>query len=277
MPAPVQSETEDERFNRYRTNAREFFDLSGEITVAGIGKRQVRVFETVAGLLNSDGNSVPVVSRAGTGMNLEVYVNGDHQVFREYGRDPRDYAIIEIAQVLRAIANSGMPLLSLAAEVTRQFPDQRTTPTALRDRADSTLSRIRDLMSPIVAKRSGEMWNALPSESKVTAEREAARTNPSLDWREATRDGGFTPYLDCAAIGLLVGEDPGAFLDGHVFTMKWAGWSDNEARDRQVSQVVRLLDTIGEFLADPGAKSRQDLSMSRLSIDMLDQFVSSPE
>ena len=31
-------------------------------------------------------------------MNLEVYVNGDHTVFREYGRDPRDYAIMEIAQ-----------------------------------------------------------------------------------------------------------------------------------------------------------------------------------
>ena len=33
-------------------------------------------------------------------MNLEVYVNGDHPVFREFGRDPRDYAIMEIAQSL---------------------------------------------------------------------------------------------------------------------------------------------------------------------------------
>ncbi len=38
-------------------------------------------------------------------MNLEVYVNGDHTVFHQYGRDPRDYAIMEIAQVLRALAN----------------------------------------------------------------------------------------------------------------------------------------------------------------------------
>jgi hypothetical protein len=276
-PAPVRGETEDERFNRYRTNAREFFDLSGEITVAGIGKREVHVFETTAGLTNSAGKSVPVVSRAGTGMNLEVYVNGYHQVFREYGRDPRDYAIIEIAQVLRAIANSDMPLLSLAAEVTRQFPDQRTTPTALHERADSALSRIRDLITPIVAKRPGEMWNALPSDRKIAAEREAARRNASLDWREATKDGGFAAYLDCAAIALLVREEPGEFLDGHVFIVNWAGWSDSEARERQVSQVVRLLDTIGEFLADTGAKSRLDLSLTRLSIDMLDQMVSTSE
>jgi hypothetical protein len=210
-------------------------------------------------------------------MNLEVYVNGDHQVFREYGRDPRDYAIIEIAQVLRAIAGSDVPLLSLAAEVTRQFPDQRTTPTALRERADSALSRIRDLMTPIVAKRPGEMWNGLSSDRKVAAEREAARSNPSLDWRAATRDGGFTAYLDCAAIALLVREEPGEFLDGYVFIVNWAGWSDPEARERQVSQVVRLLDTVGEFLADPGTKTRLDLSMTRLSIDMLDQMVSNTE
>jgi hypothetical protein len=37
--------------------------------------------------------------------------------------------------------------------------------------------------------------------------------------------------------------------------------------------VIRLLQTIGEFLADPGHKSRMDLMMTRLSIDMLDQVV----
>jgi hypothetical protein len=76
---------------------------------------------------------------------------------------------------------------------------------------------------------------------------------------------------------LLVREEPGVFLDGYVFTVSWVGWSDPEARERQVSQVARLLDTIGEFLADPGARSRLDLSLTRLSIDMLDQMVSGPE
>jgi hypothetical protein len=37
--------------------------------------------------------------------------------------------------------------------------------------------------------------------------------------------------------------------------------------------VIRLLETIGEFLADSGHKSRMDLMMTRLSIDMLDQVV----
>jgi hypothetical protein len=245
--------------------------------VAGIGKRRVRVFETAVDLVNAAGTQVPVVSRAGTGMNLEVYVNGDHPVFRDFGRDPRDYAIIEIAQALRAIAGSGAPLTAVAVEVTSQFPDQRVTVSALRDRAGTILARVRELIVPVVASRAAEMWAALPGERKTVAELDAARTTPNLDWREATRDGRFTAYLDCAAIALLVGHDPAAFLDGAVFTATWAGWSDEKARDRQVSQVTRLLDTVGEFLADPGTKSRMELSMIRLTVDMLDQVVVLPE
>jgi hypothetical protein len=266
-------ETEDERFDRYRKGSRELYDLAGEVAVSGIGKRQVHVYETATDLANSAGAPVPATSRAGTGMNLEVYVNGEHPVFREYGRDPRDYAIVEIAQVLRAIAHSNTPLLALVADVTSQLPDQRTTPSTLRDRAETVLARIRDLMAPIVASRAAELWSVLPGERKIAAEREAARSSPTLDWREATRDGRFAAYLDCGAIALLVGHDPGVFLDAAVFTANWVGWTDQEARDRQVSQVVRLLDTVGEFLADPWTKNRLGLSMTRLSIDLLDQLV----
>ena len=121
------------------------------------------------------------------------------------------------------------------------------------------------------------MWASLPNDSKVAAERDAAQADPGLDWRAASRDGRFAAYLDCGAVATLVRHEPGAFLDGAVFTPSWAGWNDQQARDRQVSQVVRLLETVGEFLADPGPKSRLDLAMTTLSIDMLDQAVSRSE
>jgi hypothetical protein len=277
-PRPPAGETEDERFARYAKDAREFYDLAGEVSVAGLGKRKVRVFETTVRLENvARTEEVPVVSRAGTGMDIEVFVNGDHTVFREFGRDPRDYAIIEIAQALRALASSSSPLVAVAAEVTCQFPDQRTTVSALRDRADSVLGRIRDLMGPIVAARAEEMWSVLPNTGKTAAERRAAQADPTLDWRAATLDGRFAAHLDCEAIAVLLRHDPGAFMDGAVFTTGWAAWTDPQVRDRHVSQVIRLLQNIGEFLADPGDRSRSDLAMYRLSIDMLDQAVSRPE
>jgi hypothetical protein len=268
------AETEEERYARYREGSREIHDLAGEISVAGLGKRDVRVFETTAALKGPVCGEVPAVSRVLSGMNLEVYVNGDHPVFREYGRDPRDYAIMEIAQVLRALAHDSAQITAVAAEVTCQFPDQRTTDSALRDRAAATLHRIRDLASPVIAGQAAEMWAILPNESKTSAERDAARAEPTLDWRAAAADGRFAAHLDCGAIATLVRHDPGAFLDGAVFTTSWASWSDDEARDRQASQVIRLLETIGEFLSDPGHKSRMDLTMTRLSIDMLDQMIS---
>jgi ribosomal protein L37E len=276
-PAPPGGETEDERFARYRKDAQELYDLAGQIGVPGIGRRDVRVFETTADLVNATGLAVPVVSRAGTAMNLEIYVNGDHPVFREFGRDPRDYAIMEIAQSLRALAGANAPITAMAAEVTAQFPDQRSTSSALRDRAEATLRRIRDLIAPVAAARAAEMWASLPNDCKVAAERDAAQADPGLDWRVASRDGRFAAYLDCEAVAALVRHDPGAFLDGAVFTPSWSGWSDQQVRDRQVSQVVRLLETVGEFLADPGPRSRQDLAMARLSIDMLDQAATRAE
>jgi hypothetical protein len=207
-------------------------------------------------------------------MNLEVFVNGDHPVFREYGRDPRDYAIMEIAQSLRALAGTSTPITAMAAEVTAQLPDQRSTSSALRDRAEATLRRLRDLTAPVVKDRAAEMWASLPNEYKVAAERDAAQADPGLDWRAASTDGRFATHLGLAAIAVLVRHDPGAFLDGAVFTPNWSGWSDQQVRERQVSQVVRLLEAVGEFLADQGPRSRQDLAMARLSIDMLDQSVS---
>ncbi len=54
------SETEDERFERYGKDATEFYDLAGEISLSNLGKRHVRAFDTSAELLNSDGIKLPV-------------------------------------------------------------------------------------------------------------------------------------------------------------------------------------------------------------------------
>jgi hypothetical protein len=272
--SPSTEVTEDERFGRYRKQSRELLDLGGEINAVGMGKRNVRVFETTVTLTNPAGQDVPALCRTLSGMNLEVYVDGGHPIFREYGRDPRDYAIMEIAQVLRALAHDGAQITAVAAEVTSQFPDQRMTDSALRDRAAAILRRIHDLASPIIELQAEAMWAILSADSKTSAERDAARIEPTLDWRMATRDGRFITFLDCHGIATLVGHDPAAFLDGAVFAPRWAGWTDAETRNRQVSQVMRLLETLGEFLADPGTKSRMELALIRLSVDMLDQLVS---
>ena len=138
--------------------------------------------------------------------------------------------------------------------MTCQFPDQRVTDSALRDRAAATLRRIRNLASPIIAPRAAEMWAALPADSKTGAERDAARADPTLDWRLATQDGRFAAFLDCRAIAILVGHDPGAFLDGVVFAAAVAGLTLRPETGRSPGDPAP--GTVGEFVADPGRKSQ---------------------
>ena len=63
--SPPAGETEDERFARYRKDAQELYDLAGEIGVPGIGKRDVRVFETTTDLVNAVGLAVPARLQGG--------------------------------------------------------------------------------------------------------------------------------------------------------------------------------------------------------------------
>lgn len=279
-PAPVAEpepvETEEQRFERYRADARQVFDLTGEVTLPRLGRKAVTVFETRTPLLDDRERPVPSLARLGKGVNLEVFVHGDHPVFREYGRDPRDYALMEVAQTLHAFEPDGQKVTAITAEVTRQFPDQRVTESALRDRADSLLGRVRELMTPIVALMANELWEAVPEEVRLRAERDAGRADASLDWPTVVKDGAFVAHLDAAGIAAVVRVRPAAFLDGAVFKTSWSGWSDTAVKDRQVAQTVRPLEVVSEFLTDPGTKTRLELSLARITFDMLDQSVAGP-
>ncbi|WP_158634391.1 ATP-binding protein [Amycolatopsis sp. WAC 01375] len=272
-PPPSPVETEDQRFARYRASARRIFDLTGEVTLPRLGRRVVTVFDTRVPLQDDAEREVPSLTRMGKGINLEVFVNGEHPVFREYGRDPRDYALLEIAQTLNAFDPGIQKITAALAEVTRQFPEQRVTESALRDRADVLLSRVRELMAPIVKSITDELWILLPEEVKLCAERDAGRADPSLDWPAVIKEGGFVSHLDAVGIAAVIEARPAEFLDGKVFKTSWSGWSDTAVKDRQVTQILRPLEVVGEFLADPGTKTRLELSLARITFDMLDQHI----
>lgn len=271
------SETEEQRFARYRAKARVLHDLSGTISVGRLAKRNVRVFETPTEMLDLNGKGVPTLTRTVKGGEIEVYVHGDHEIFREFGRDTRDFAIIAIAEALRTEGKSEDAITSVTAEVTRQFPDQRLTDAVLRDRSEALLKRVRDLMNEHAFASARGLWADLPIPLKETAERNAASTNPRLDWRSATADGSFVTYLDGAGLATLLRARPELFFDGNVFNTAWKTWTDAHTRTRQVDRLARLLETISGFLSDTGVKSRLELSMTRITLEMLADEISQEE
>ncbi|MGW7250892.1 ATP-binding protein [Streptomyces decoyicus] len=259
-------ETEEQRFTRYREHASSMADLSGAVSVAHLGKRHITAYDTTESLIDHSGRVTPCVSRTGQGNTVEVYVNSDHEVFKEFGRDPRDYAVIEIAEVLRALANTSDSTARVAAEVTTQFPDQRFTDASMRERATVILNRVREQLETVGSPHSSLLWNSLPQVEKQAAEKHAASTEPRLVWDDATLSGEFIPHLAPDGIAALVRAHPELLLDDAVFTTKWSTWSDPEARASQVSRLSRLLEVIGSFLANTSGNTRVDLAMMRLTL-----------
>ncbi|MEU3918976.1 ATP-binding protein [Streptomyces sp. NPDC029004] len=268
-PAFAVVETEEQRFTRYRDHASSMADLSGAVSVAHLGRRHITVYDTTEPLIDHSGRVTPCVSRTGRGNTVEVYVNSDHEVFKEFGRDPRDYAVIEIADVLRALANTSDSTARVAAEVTSQFPDQRFTDASMRERATVLLNRVRNQLEAVGSPHASMLWSSLPQAEKQAAEKHAASTEPRLVWDDATLSGEFIPHLTPDGIAALVRAQPELLLDDAVFTTKWSTWNDPEARASQVSRLSRLLEVIGSFLADTSGNTRIDLAMMRLTLDAI--------
>ncbi|MFJ3420717.1 ATP-binding protein [Streptomyces sp. NPDC086082] len=262
-------ETEEQRFTRYREHAIPMADLSGAVSVAHLGKRHITVYDTTEPLIDHSGRVTPCVSRTGRGNTVEVYVDSDHEVFKEFGRDPRDYAVIEIAEVLRALASTSDSTARVAAEVTVQFPDQRFTDASMRERATVILNRVRDQLEAVGSPHASILWSSLPQAEKQAAEKHAASTEPRLVWDDATVSGEFIPHLTPEGIAALVRTHPEILLDDAVFTTKWSTWNDPEARAFQVSRLSRLLEVIGSFFANTSGSTRIDLAMMRLTLDAI--------
>jgi hypothetical protein len=271
---PPQPPTEEQRYARYRQRARRLGDLSGVVSVAHLGRRTITVFDTPEPLIDHSGRATPCVSRTLRGNAIEVFVHGDHDVFKEFGRDPRDYAIIEIAEALRAVAATDDSVARVAAEVTEQFRDQRFTDAVLRERSNALLARIQDGVVRVGASLSAALWSTLPTEEKHAAERHAAGAEPRLVWQEATENGTFIPHLRPEGLAVLVRAHPALLLDGAVFSTTWSTWSDHAARNRQVERIARLLDTIGEFMANTSGKTRLELAMMRLTLEVVEGEIS---
>ena len=69
----------------------------------------------------------------------------------------------------------------------------------------------------------------------------------------------------------MVRGRPDLMLDSRVFRTVWSTWTTDQAKARQVERLARRIESLAEFLASTEAKSRLDLAMARLALDMLDQ------
>jgi hypothetical protein len=270
QPVP---ETDEQRFARYKATAHPVLDLCDDIGLAHLPRREVRVYETDQPLQDADGRDTPCTSRTLRGNKIEVFVDSNHAVFSQCGREPREYAIMELAEVLRTQAHATDGIARIAADITGRLRDQRFTDPVLRQRAEAVLGRAREALAPVADEHAAALWASLPIAEKEASERSAGAVDPRLNWPVATSDGLFVAYIGPGALAAMVRARPELVLDGRVFTTAWSTWTTDVARAQQVERLARRIESVAEFLASTEAKSRLELAMTRLILDMLDQEV----
>ncbi len=243
-------ETDAERFERYRNHGRVVPGMDVDIRIPGGETTHLRVVEVQGQELVVDGNGTVAFGRLNEG-DLEVFVDGLHEVVVDFGKDVRDLALMQAADTIGTVYElQHLGQVKIFTELLGQFPDQRVTSTVLRARCDTTISLIRDNLAAVIIEHPQDVWDLLSPEEKESIENVAASSDPHLDWRHAAATGDYADFLPIKVIQTIVREKPDLVFDGPVFGSKWATWDNEKTKSTTVKRIVLLLDEMDAFLSN---------------------------
>lgn len=271
-PVP-RRETEDEKQHRYRGIGRILHDISGDFALPGFGSA---LRTTVYALNNTEvtdtnGDRVPVFVQQQRGTDVHVFVDFDHYLFNEFGGDPREYAILGIAEHIRDRRGSHQVLGAVVADLkNRCLPDQKVTPAALGAKAHALLDRVRTTMRPVIAGNSEGFWAYVVETEQAAAEQRFAQDGVDTDWQRVRECGDWIMYASSTALSRLIQQRPGEFLDGRVFRPSYASFADNHARTLTVNRILGYLSDVGQLAEHQTRRRPDELNRGKLSCRLLE-------
>ncbi len=269
--APSQVEPDDDRYKRFRLNGYVREDLSGPLNLNG-ENWSIRFWVTDE-IIHGPGNDERIAEvTVGAGNNAEVFVSKKHKIFHQYGRDVREYGLVEVASELAT--GDHRPMSTRLADLIEGLPDQVLSSAVIAERIDGACRQIGELLSEL--SRPSSFWDVLSNEDKVDAQSRAAATDPALDWQDAVGGAGFISYLSMGAVATIVEQCPHLTMDGQVFSAGWATWDDDDLKRKAVARVVTPLKFLGLLQADPATKTVSELQVARLMLDEIEERLSDP-
>lgn len=268
----IKRETEEQKQARYRAEGSHILDISGEYALPALGSWRVTVYG-LAGteVVDQNGQRVPVYAQGQRGPEVHVFVDVDHPLFTAFGGDPREHAVVCIAEYLRDRRGSNDSLSAVVADIKeRCLPDQKITPDTLAAVAHNLLGRVRDAMHPVVAGNAEGFWALIGAEDQALTEQRFAGDGMDLAWSEVRAEGEWIRFAPISALTRLVQHRPDYFFDGRVFRSGYSTFQDTLARGVSVTRTVSFLNDVG-LLADRRTRPRpDDLHRARLSCRLLE-------
>ena len=265
-------ETEEQKQDRYRAVGQVLPDVSGEYSLPNYSTWNVTVY-ALSGteLVDANEQRVPVYAQGQRGPEVHVFVDLDHSLFTEFGSDPREHAVLSIAEYMRERRGSNAAVSSIVAELKeRCLPDQKVTPTALAAIAHSLFTRVREAMRPVIAGNAEGFWSLIGADDHAVTEQTYASEGLDRAWDDVRAAGDWISYAPVTAVARLIGQRPGDFFDGKVFRASYSAFQDSHARALAISRIVSYFNDVG-LLAERRARPRpDDLNRARLSCRLLD-------
>ena len=263
------AETRDDVLARARSFASERVDLSGEFLLPGdLGTWRLDVFETNQLLKSPDGDEVPCTIGNIAGSKLEIFVNREHSVITEFGRDIRDLALFQAADVIRSLKTSSLPTAAIYANLVTTLSDLRITAVALQEQANNALSRVKQLAFDVIQEDPARWWSQLIATEKTIIEDRAAVQYATTPFTEIVNDGRFALLLDGRSLARLVEYSPLQFFDNRVFRAALEHRPE-ASRRRPVQKVVDLLVGLSDFAEDSLARQPDDMALARVRLECL--------
>lgn len=270
--------TEQEIIDRARILGSKRDDLSAKFNLGGdLGSWKVTVITTTQELKDID-STEPAPTRPGviTGSDIEIFVWEEHEIFREYGRDIRDAALLRVSEIIKGLSSTRLSATSIYAELVLSLPDLRTTDTVILERIKRIFERIRELTSTVISGSPEIFWGNLDAEDKTSIERSVAVYLPSVDVQEIADDGRFIRYTEPEGLIKLIKKTPDLFFGGKVFRPKVAGRSA-DARERVISNIVRDMSSLNDFQLDPLMRQKHDIAFALITLEHLENQLSSED
>ncbi len=278
IPEPLR-ETEDQKQERYRQNGELLLDVAGEYALPNFGPA---LKATVYGLTDTEitdtnGQRVPVYVQRQRGTDVHVFIDFDHKLFTEFGGDPREYAVLGIAEHMRDRRGSHEALSSIIAELKeRCLQDQKVTPSALATVAHGLLNRVRESMRSVVAGNTEGFWSLVSADDQSAAEQCFAQEGLDIAWSDIRAAGAWIDYAPATAMSRLVQQRPGDFFDGKAFRISYATFTDSHARSLVVNRIVGYLNDVGLLAEHRSRRRPDDLNRGRLSCRLLESELAEP-
>ena len=196
-----------------------------------------------------------------------------HPLITEFGLDPAELVLLELAQQFKIRAKLDLPVTALFAQLLiRCAPSLRLDDSTLRAQARELLGRIREGMQGAISDNPARAWQFLTADERVATENAIIAEGVSVP-AKLKEDEVFIAYIPSLALARIVEEWPEAFMDRRVFAGPYHTLAESAARRFSVARVLDYLNDIARLDSSQGRLPPGQLARVRLSIQLLSQEI----